>query len=1006
MHDYLNSGGFAVKTKLSSRFWCALALFSLIGQVAWVVENMYLNVFIYKMFHASAGDISTMVAASAIAATVTTILIGALSDRIGKRKLFICAGYILWGISVFCFGLLRVDWISSVFPMVASASAVGVSLTIILDCVMTFFGSSANDAAFNAWLTDSTDHTNRGSAEGINSMMPLVAILVVFGGFMAFDLDKADSWTLIFTIIGIVVTLVGILGFFLIRDRNTVPSQTGYWHNVIYGFRPSTVRQNPALYIHLAAFIIFNISIQIFMPYLIIYYEVSLCMTNYVLIMAPAIIIASVVTAFWGKAYDRKGFRFSSFIALIALMVGYVLLYLFHATVPVFIGSLFMMCGYLCGMAVFGAKIRDLTPTGKAGMLQGVRIFSQVLVPGVIGPFIGKAVLANAEQILNNDGTYSFVPNENIFLAALVPAVIVLVLLILFSKKESPRLCSLKTPFESDSSTSWEKEYPRPQMKRNSYLSLCGDWELSCKKDKQEKHLGAIHVPFPPESRLSGVERQLQGGEQYVYRKAFSLPEGFRRSRVLLNFGAVDQIATVYVNDIHVGSHAGGYLPFTFDITDALHEGENHLRVEVTDELDCEFPYGKQRRDRGGMWYTPISGIWQPVWLENVPEEYISSLKLTPTLDSITIEINGGKADKLVIIQTPAGPLEHRFSGRSTAISIPSPVLWTPENPHLYSFTLTDGEDIVESYFALRTVTIEESNGQAYICLNGKPTFFHGLLDQGYFSDGIYLPATPAGYIFDVCTMKSLGFNMLRKHIKVEPDLFYYYCDKYGMIVFQDMINSGKYRFFLDTALPTIGLKRGVSHRASNRRREIFEHGLREMVNHLHNHPSVCYYTVFNEGWGQYDADRIYKEMKVLDPTRIWDATSGWFTGRDSDVTSDHIYFRKIEVNPDPEHPCVLSEFGGYSWKVPEHSFNLDQTYGYRKFTDQTAFVQALENLYRKEVIPAIRKGLCAAVLTQVSDVEDETNGLVTYDRQVVKVEQTSMKTLSEELYQTFEQQI
>ena len=995
-----------MKTKLSPRFWCALTLFSLIGQVAWVVENMYLNVFIYKMFHASTGDISAMVAASAIAATLTTILIGALSDRVGKRKLFMCAGYILWGISVFCFALLRIDWISAAFPMAASAAAVGVSLTIILDCVMTFFGSSANDAAFNAWLTDSTDHTNRGAAEGINSMMPLVAILVVFGGFMAFDLDKAESWTMIFAIIGIVVTLIGILGIFLIRDPVITPSQTGYWQNVIYGFRPSTVRRNPALYVHLAAFIIFNISIQIFMPYLIIYYEVSLGMTNYVLIMAPAIILASVVTAFWGRSYDKKGFRFSSFIALFWLMVGYILLYLFRDTVPVFIGSLFMMCGYLCGMAVFGAKIRDLTPAGKAGMLQGVRIFSQVLVPGVIGPYIGKAVLANAEQILNNDGTYSFVPNSNIFLAAFVPALIVLILLVLFSKKQPPRLCSLSTPFESDSSPSWEEEYPRPQMKRDSYLSLCGTWDLSCRKDHTEETLDAIRVPFPPESRLSGIERQLGKDEQYIYRKSFTLPEGFHHGRILLHFGAVDQIATVYVNDIRVGDHAGGYLPFSLDITDALREGENDLRVEVTDKLDTELPYGKQRKDRGGMWYTPISGIWQPVWLESVPTEHFTFLKLTPTLNSITIETKGGKVDKLVTVQTPAGPIEHRFSGNQTTISIADPVLWTPENPYLYSFILTDGTDTVESYFALRTVTIESTKGQAYICLNGKPMFFHGLLDQGYFSDGIYLPATPSGYLYDIQTMKSLGFNMLRKHIKVEPDLFYYYCDKYGMVVFQDMVNSGKYRFFLDTALPTIGLKRGISHRASNLRRGVFEDDLRELVALLYNHPCVCYYTIFNEGWGQYDADRIYKDMKALDPSRIWDATSGWFTGRESDVTSEHVYFRKLNLKADPKRPCVLSEFGGYSLKLPEHSFNLDQTYGYRKYTDRTAFVQALEDLYRKEVIPAIENGLCAAVLTQVSDVEDETNGLVTYDRQVVKVDTPPMTKLAQELHRAFDNKV
>jgi len=380
------------------------------------------------------------VAASAITATLTTVLIGALSDRMGKRKVFMCAGYILWGISVMGFGLIRENEIHNLFfPMVSfngAALSLCITLTITLDCVMTFFGSSANDAAFNAWLTDSTDETNRGAAEGINAMMPLVAILVVFGGFMAFNLDSADSWSTIFYIIGGVTILVGILGFFLIQDAPAQPSQTGYWQNVIYGFRPSTVKENAKLYIQLLLFIVFNISIQIFMPYLIIYYEVSLGMKDYVLIMAPAIILASVATALWGRVYDKKGFDFSAVIALISLIAGYAVLFLFKETALVFVGSLLMMCGYLCGMAVFGAKIRDLTPTGKAGMLQGVRIFSQVLVPGVVGPYIGKAVLANAQTIVNNDGTTSFVPNANIFLAALIPAAIVLVVCLVIRKKK------------------------------------------------------------------------------------------------------------------------------------------------------------------------------------------------------------------------------------------------------------------------------------------------------------------------------------------------------------------------------------------------------------------------------------------------------------------------------------------------------------------------------------------------------------------------------------------
>ena len=424
-----------MKTKLSSKFWLALVLCSLTGQVAWVVENMYLNVFIYKMFAASAADISLMVSASAVAATVTTVFMGALSDKVGKRKIFICSGYILWGISIFCFALIRTDVLGKMFPMVTSAAALGVSLTIIFDCLMTFFGSTANDAAFNAWVTDSTDNTNRGAAEGINSMMPLVSILVVFGGFMAFDLNNQESWTTIFIIIGAIVLLIGVAAIFLVKDAPIEKSSDGYISNVIYGFRPSTVKANKELYVTLVTFIVFNISIQIYMPYLIIYYEVSLALANYVLIMAPAIILAAVFTAFWGKAYDKKGFGYSATVALFSLAAGFAVLYLCRNTALVFIGSLLMMCGYLSGMAVFGAKIRDFTPDGYAGRLQGVRIFSQVLVPGVIGPFIGKTILANADMIVNNDGTTSFVPNANIFLGALV-ALVPVIIVVLMSKKK------------------------------------------------------------------------------------------------------------------------------------------------------------------------------------------------------------------------------------------------------------------------------------------------------------------------------------------------------------------------------------------------------------------------------------------------------------------------------------------------------------------------------------------------------------------------------------------
>ena len=440
------------------KFQIALIIFSLTGQIAWVVENMYFNVFIYKMFRASASDIALMVTASAIAATLTTILMGALSDRIGKRKIFMCAGYIAWGISIISFALIRTDVISSLFGMVTGAATVGITLTIIMDCVMTFFGSTANDAAYNAWLTDSTDATNRGAAEGINSMMPLISILVVFGGFMGFDLDQASSWTAIYCIIGGLVLLIGILGFFLVDEapvRN--PDSLGYFATILYGFRLDVIRKNAVLYFSMAAFIIFNISIQIYMPYLIIYYEQTLGMADYVLIMAPAIILAAAVTFFFGRLIDRFGFRKTVLPAMLLLALGFVLLWLVPSVIqaegmamkiPVFIGSFLMMSGYLSGMAAYGTQLRNYTPEHMAGRFQGLRILSQVLIPGIIGPQIGAWVLRNAPTVSNSDGTTSFLPSADIFLTALIVLIILIAVLsawLLHNKNDAENSTSMET---------------------------------------------------------------------------------------------------------------------------------------------------------------------------------------------------------------------------------------------------------------------------------------------------------------------------------------------------------------------------------------------------------------------------------------------------------------------------------------------------------------------------------------------------------------------------------
>ncbi|MBQ8432637.1 MAG: glycoside hydrolase family 2 [Clostridia bacterium] len=539
--------------------------------------------------------------------------------------------------------------------------------------------------------------------------------------------------------------------------------------------------------------------------------------------------------------------------------------------------------------------------------------------------------------------------------------------------------------------------YPRPQFRRDSFLCLNGEWEFSAEGVMED---GRILVPYPPESLLSGICRDMGESPKLRYRKRFSLPAGFVKDRVLLHFGAVDQIATVRLNGRVIGSHRGGYHAFSLDVTDALAE-ENLLEVLVEDHLeDGILPWGKQRRRRGGMWYTPVSGIWQTVWMESLPKDPIPPFKIRVDLTSAEIFAPGVEQGSLTV-QTPEGTLSFSMEQGYARMEIPQPRLWSPEDPYLYHFSLTTATDEVHSYFALRTVECKTVNGIPRICLNGKPYFFHGLLDQGYFSDGIYTPASPECYGEEILAMKNLGFNMLRKHIKVEPEQFYYDCDRYGMIVFQDMVNNGRYSFLRDTALPTVGLQR-LSDKRLHRdpaTRAAFIEGMERTVEQLYNHPCICYWTIFNEGWGQFEGSEQYRHLRALDSSRVIDTASGWFSGVESDVESRHVYFKPFRWKDAPR-PVVLSEFGGYAYKTAGHVFQPDKEYGYRHFEDRREYEDALVTLYEQEILPAIPKGLCAAVYTQVSDVEDETNGLLTYDRKVCKVTPYTMQRLAQKLYE------
>ena len=535
-------------------------------------------------------------------------------------------------------------------------------------------------------------------------------------------------------------------------------------------------------------------------------------------------------------------------------------------------------------------------------------------------------------------------------------------------------------------------EYPRPQMVREPWQSLNGRWDYAITKSENApaRYDGGIVVPFSPETELSGVMRNLRPDEYLWYHREVTVPESFAGKRVLLHFDAVDQEAVVWVNGRELVRHVGGYLPFEADITEALSNGKADILVRVIDISDTgSHSRGKQNTKRGGIWYTPQSGIWQSVWMEAVPECYVKKLRITPDFDNAAVEI----AAETVGSETAYA----HFMGESYALpaSIPIPDMrpWSPDDPYLYDFSVTCGEDKLESYFAMRKFSVEkDKDGIMRLFLNGRPCFHNGLLDQGYWSDSMYTPACEEAMEFDILTAKAMGFNVLRKHIKVEPLRWYHLCDKHGMLVWQDMINGGGYYNLFTISSPLItGISFKDNHyrlfaRSDAEGRAQYKRELREMIEHLYNCPCIALWVPFNEGWGQFDAAEMYEYVLTLDKTRTIDHASGWHDQGVSDVRSDHVYFRRYSFKPDKKGRAVLlSEFGGYNLACEGHCFNT-RDYGYRRFKSEEALEAALTELYQNQIAPAKKQGLAAAIYTELSDVEDELNGLISYDRQVVKL--------------------
>lgn len=543
-------------------------------------------------------------------------------------------------------------------------------------------------------------------------------------------------------------------------------------------------------------------------------------------------------------------------------------------------------------------------------------------------------------------------------------------------------------------------EYPRPQFKRDSYFNLNGMWQCEfCESEEIPAEFSYdIVVPFSPEAPLSGVNRTLKSTEYLIYNKNFDLPDGFNKGRVFIHFGAVDQIAKVYINGQFVGVHHGGYTPFTFEITEQIKE-HNVVNVVVRDLTEKnEYSRGKQKTNRGGIWYSAQSGIWQTVWLESTPVDYIPNVCITPDFDSQTVKF---ETENHLTVQKLIYDGDNLIADTTDdVVKIDNAKEWSPENPFLYDVIFKYKDDEVHSYFGIRKFSVgKDGSGIPRLMLNNKPYFMNGLLDQGYYPDGFLTPPSNEAMEFDVKSVKNLGFNMLRKHIKIEPMLWYHYCDVNGIIVWQDMINGGGNYGLEVSAIPFVGINLDdtnykIFKRTSLEARKLYYKELDEMVTALYNCPCIAVWVPFNEGWGQFDSNYAYTLVKAMDNTRIVDSASGWHDRGNTDVISKHIYFTPIKVHSGVK-PWCLTEFGGLSIRVKGHTFN-NKMFGYKIFNSKEGLTKAYKNLFEKTIIPQIKDGLSATVYTQVTDVEDELNGLFTYDRRVQKIDTDVLKSINE----------
>lgn len=1012
------------KSNVTLRQWLIFVFVGLAGQFAWSIENMYLNSYLYYLSTTGTGfDPSPMVAwttaLSAITATLTTIFMGSLTDKVRKRKIFIALGYVLWGIATASFGLVDVGNAHSIVPVAMAASTAAV-LVIVIDCVMTFLGSTANDAAFNSYVTRNVQDSDRGKVEGVLSILPLVAMLIIFVGLNG--LTANGQWDLFFYIIGGVVTLVGLVSFVLVPKEAPEETRKERLLPILAeGFLPKTVKSNKNLYLVLLCYFVYGVAIQVFFPYLMVYVEKtagvpntgSSFLTPFAMVMAVALLLGSAGSVLVGFLSDLRG-KVKMILPTTGILALGLLLLFFAPDIASDSGryvytafsGMVMILGYVAMPTILNSLVRDFIPKGKEGAFMGVRMVFVVALPMCIGPFIGDALNQQTGAIYTNEyGVESAMPSQYGYLVGLVLLALIVVPYFFLRRRTRydrnegylvKELIGERDLPEVDRC----KCHPRPSFARAEFLSLEGFWDcqIDTRPDLPSFYQGRIRVPFAVESPLSGVNHRLLPKEYLFYHRHIDVPEHLYREHLYLCFEGVDQFADVFVNGRPVGSHEGGYTRFRIDIRPFLNAPGFDLVVRVRDLTDSSFLMtGKQRLSPNGWFYSSSSGIVKSVYLEASGAKSIENLSLIPDFDGKCIHVLV-QAQSDFDVQLAVSGNETRKIRTNERVTIPLSVFrpWSPADPYLYDVRVSSEDDEVTSYFGVRKIEIGTGkDGKRHIYLNGQKVFLNGLLDQGYYPFGGLTAESIDFFQKDIQNTKILGFNCLRMHVKVEEDLFYYFAAKEGLLLIQDIPNGGEHIPFFNVVFPRSSVRlfnhsffltySGYGRKDEQGRKQFIDDAL-SIVRDFVGNPAVVVVTLFNEAWGEFQPDKVYSILKQTYPMFLFDTASGWLDSPKSDLFSVHSYTVPHLRRRRAERPYVLTEIGGASLKIGAH-YIYPKVYGHHVCRSAEAFNKRYRRLYEGFFRQIEEGSLNGLVYTQLNDCETEANGLYTLDREWLKAD-------------------